>query len=149
MDIFLMQPILSKIETSAQKVKGSESAHFRHFPSSPRPSTQNSGWQPATEELPLSALCCCRSLTVNGLKLSTLTRCDKATPDFRTEIQSYKRTSIYRLLCAHLCLGSCEAVYTPTDTRTSSTTYTKFPPKTLFVTENANSEPAPAGPNVR
>jgi hypothetical protein len=54
----------------------------------------------------------------------------------------------YPPLCVHVCRGSSAARRNPTHTRASSTMYTKFPPKTLFVTENAKSESAARGPIV-
>lgn len=56
---------------------------------------------------------------------------------------------VYPPLCLHTCFGSFTATHNPMHTAMNSTTYTRFPPKMLFVTENAKSESAAAGPNVR
>src|SRR5260221_1956600 len=61
---------------------------------------------------------------------------------------SGQRTKI-QFKCVQTCFGSFVATHSPTHTTMNSTTYTRFPPKMLFVTENAKSESAAAGPNVR
>jgi hypothetical protein len=44
--------------------------------------------------------------------------------------------------------GSCAEILRPTPTKMTRITYAKFPPKILFVRENANNQSAVVGPTI-
>src|ERR1700761_9477661 len=53
------------------------------------------------------------------------------------------------LLCVHMFRGRCADMHRLTPTKTMRTTYAKFPLKTLFIKENANSQSPTTDPAMR